>query len=286
MIAKLAIVTDSLACLPKNEAEKNSIYVVPSSVIIGDHIYLDGIDITPGEVYDLQRRKKFLPTTSAASPWELMKIYHEASENADEILYVCITPKLTMAYESAVRAKEIANKEIPNVRIEVLDTESAAGAQGLMAIAAARVATSGEGIDDAIAVVKQLMEKTKLFVIVDTLYFLAKGGRVPKIAAWASSLLSIKPVLQLTKGETIPLERVRTKPKATSRMIDIVAQNVGDKIAHMNLMHAGVPDEAEELKKQITARFNCAELFMSEFSPAMGAHTGPGLLGIAFYCDD
>lgn len=285
-MANVAVVTDSLACLPRELAEKHGIFVVPSSVIIGDRVYLDGVDITPSTVYELQRRTKILPTTSAASPGELLKIYRAAGEKASAILYVCITRSLTMAYDSAMRAKEIAKTEMPHVQIEVLDTGTAAGAQGFLAIAAARVAQTGGTLPDAIAEVERLIPRVHLYVAVDTLYFLAKGGRVPKVAAWASSLLSIKPILQISGGEATPVERVRTKPRAMNRLLEIMRQKVGTKPVHVNLVHAGVPDEAEEFKKQVLAKFDCVELYISEFSPVMGAHTGPGLLGFAFYCDE
>jgi DegV family protein with EDD domain len=125
-----------------------------------------------------------------------------------------------------------------------------------------------------------------LFVTVDTLHFLAKGGRVPKAAAWAGSLLSIKPILQVTEGEAIPVERIRTKPKAVKRLLELMEERAGRKQLHVNLMHTGVPEEAEELKEQVLARFDCAELYVTEFTPVMGVHTGPGLVGLAFYSED
>ncbi|MBM3133514.1 MAG: DegV family protein [Chloroflexi bacterium] len=285
-MGNVAVITDSLACLPRELAEKHGIFVVPSSVIIGDRVYLDGVDITPSTVYELQRRTKILPTTSAASPGELVKIYRAAGEKASAILHVCITRSLTMAYDSAVKAKEIALAEMPGVQIEVLDTGTAAGAQGFLAIAAAKVAAGGGSLPEAIAEVERLIPRVHLYVTVDTLYFLAKGGRVPKVAAWASSLLSIKPILQISRGEATPVERVRTKPRAMNRLLEIMRQKVGTKRVHVNLVHAGVPDEAEDFKKKVLARFDCVELYISEFSPVMGAHTGPGLLGFAFYCDE
>ncbi len=117
----------------------------------------------------------------------------------------------------------------------------------------------------------------------DTLHFLAKGGRVPKAADWASSLLSIKPIIQLTDGEAIPLEKIRTKPKAAKRLIELMEERAGKKQMHVNIMHAGVPEEAEDLKKQVLDRFECVELYITEFTPVMGVHTGPGLIGLAFY---
>ncbi|MFO8101624.1 MAG: DegV family protein [Dehalococcoidia bacterium] len=283
---KVAIVTDSLASVPTEQANKLGIWVVPSSVTIGDRVYHDGIDITPSEVYELQRKSKVLPTTSAASPGEFFNTYSSAAEKADFILHICITPNLTMTYDAAMRAREMAREALPDKRIEIFDTGTAAGAQGFLAMEAARLAEAGEEMDSIIDAIKKLVPMVRLYVTVDTLYFLAKGGRVPRVAAWASSLLSIKPILQISNGQATPVERVRTKPRAMNRLLQIMREQTGQKPVHVNLMHAGVPDEAEELKKRISEQFDCAELYITEFSPVMGAHTGPGLVGFAFYHDE
>lgn len=283
---KVAVVTDSLACVPSQQAEKLGILIVPSSVTIADRVYHDGIDITPSEVYELQRKSKVLPTTSAASPGEFLHVYKEAAQKAESVLHVCITPSLTMTYEAAMRAKQMANESLPDTRIEIVDTGTGAGAQGFMAMAAAKLAMEGANIADTIDTVKRMIPKVYLYVTVDTLHFLAKGGRVPKVAAWASSLLSIKPILQISNGQATPVERVRTKPRAMNRLLKIMREKSRERPIHVNLMHAGVPQEAEELKGRILQEFNCAELYVTEFSPVMGAHTGPGLVGFAFYSDD
>ena len=283
---KVAIVTESVACLPKDLAKKYGILVVPLPVIIGGQVYHDGVDITPGEVYELQRKRKVLPTTSAASPGEIIEVYRKASKKANAILHLSLSSKLSMEFDSARQAKEMAKEAIPGVEIEVLDTRTAAGAQGFLALAAAQVAASGGSLAQAIQAVEQLAPKVHLFVTVDTLHFLAKGGRVPKAAAWAGSLLSIKPILQVAEGEALPFERIRTKPKAIKRLLEIMEKRAGQKRVHVNLMHAGVPEEAEELKKQLLARFDCAELYVTEFTPVMGVHTGPGLVGLAFYSEE
>ena len=283
---KLAIVTDSTACLPQELVEKYDVLVVPLSLIIEGQVYQDGVDMTPSEVYELQRKRKVLPTTSAASPGEIIEVYRKASKKANAILHLSLSSKLSMEFDSARQAKEMAKEAIPGVEIEVLDTRTAAGAQGFLALAAAQVAASGGSLTQAIQAVEQLAPKVHLFVTVDTLHFLAKGGRVPKAAAWAGSLLSIKPILQVAEGEALPFERIRTKPKAIKRLLEIMEKRAGQKRVHVNLMHAGVPEEAEELKKQLLARFDCAELYITEFTPVMGVHTGPGLVGLAFYSEE
>jgi len=283
---KVAIVTDSLACVPSEQAEKLGILIVPSSVTIADQVYHDGIDITPSEVYELQRKSRVLPTTSAASPGEFLQVYTEAAQKAESVVHVCITPSLTMTYEAAMRAKQMANESLPDTQIEIVDTGTAAGGQGFIAMVAARAANEGRDISEVMDIIKRMIPGVYVYVTVDTLYYFAKGGRVPKVAAWATSLLSIKPILQLSNGQATPVERVRTKPRAMNRLLKIMREKTNDKPLHVNLMHAGVPQEAEELKERISQEFNCKELYITEFSPVMGAHTGPGLVGFAFYSDE
>ena len=284
-MSRVAIITDSLACVPREIADELGIFIVPSIVTIADKVYRDGVDITPSEVYELQRRSRMLPTTSAASPGEFFQTYLEAARSADAILHVCITPSLTMTYEAAMRGREMVHESNPSIEVEILDTGTAAGAQGFLAMAAARKANAGADLAETVKTVKELIPRMQLYVTVDTLHYLAKGGRVPKVAAWASSLLSIKPILQISGGLATPVERVRTKPRAVSRLLEIMQEKAGSGSLHVNIMHAGVPQEAQELRLRIANKFAISELYISEFSPVMGAHTGPGLIGIAFYGD-
>ena len=283
---KVSIITDSSACLPQEQITKYDISVVPLRLIIDGHVYRDGVDITPGEIYNLQRSSKILPTTSAPSPGEFLETYRTASEKSDAILSIAISHKLSMSFDSALQAKEIAREKLPKVKIEVLDARTAAGAHGFLVMAATRIIAAGGGLAEAIQEVERLFSKINLVVTVDTLYFLAKGGRVPRAAAWATSFLSIKPILEVAGGEAVLLERIRTKPRAVARLMEIMEERAGRKQLHVNLMHAGVPEEAEEFKNKVLARFDCAELYVTEFTPVMGVHTGPGLIGLAFYSEE
>lgn len=246
---KVTIITDSSACLPPELVKKYEVLVVPLRIIIGGQVYRDGVDITPSEVYDLQRRSRTFPTTSAPSPGEFLEAYRAASEKSDTILNISISHKLSMVFDSATQAKEMAKEMIPGVKIEVLDARTAAGAHGFLVLAAARVIAAGGGLSEAVQQVEGLLPKVNLVATVDTLYFLHKGGRVPKAAALASSLLSIKPIIQLADGEAISLERIRAKPRAVKRLIEIMEERAGKKQMHVNIMHAGAPEEAEDLKK-------------------------------------
>ncbi|MFP3974776.1 MAG: DegV family protein [Dehalococcoidia bacterium] len=283
---RVTIVTDSAACVPGEEIERYGIVVAPLNLVIQDRVFRDGIDMMASDVYDLQRKSKVLPSTSAPSPGELARVYDKVSEDTNSILHLSISSKLSMAFESAIEASEFAKEKNPELEIRVVDTNTAAGAQCFLVLAAAKVADSGGTLQQAVQAVESLAPKLSLFVIVDTLYFLSKGGRVPKASSWAGSLLSIKPIIELANGEAFPVERVRSKPKAIERMIQLMDKRVAGKQVHVNVMHAGIPEEAQNLKEQVLSRFDCIEVYVTEFSPVMGAHTGPGLLGLAFHGSD
>lgn len=284
----VAIVTDSTICLPGELITKYEIEIVPQVLIYEGKNYRDGVDITPAQFYKLLSQAKELPTTSAPSPLEYLEVFKKVAKKARNILVVTPSVKFTHTFDSAKTAAEMAKDKLRNVAVEVLDSETAAGAQGFVVLAAAKAAALGENLARVIRAAQSLMPKVHLVAFIDTLHYLAKSGRVPQIAAWASSLLKIKPLfelLPLSKGVT-SVDRVRTRPKAVERLTEFLRKKVGKKPVHAVVMHANALDEAEKLKERIISEFNCIEVYVEDFTPVMGVHTGPGLLGVAFYTDD
>ena len=286
MPKRVAIVTDSTACVPRELVEQYGIRVVPINVIFEDRVYRDGVDITPEEVYSFLKGAKKLPTTSSPPPGVYLETYREASKGTEGILCISVSSGLSSIFESSWQAKELAKEELPGVAIEVIDCRTAAGGQAFVVMEAARAAASGHTLAEVTEVAKSMMAKVNIIVILDTLYYLAKGGRIPKAAAWAGSFLDIKPIIEVAKGEVSLLERARTKPRGVERLLKIMRERVGmEKPLHVIVMHANAAQEAEKLKDRVVSEFDCAELFTTEFTPVMGIHTGPGLLGLAFYAD-
>jgi len=224
--------------------------------------------------------------TSAPSPRAFLDVYQKLSQETNHILQLTLSSNFSMIYNSALKAREMARQSLPGLNIEILDTQTAAGAQGLLVLEAGRAAAAGGTMPQVISRVKSLIPRVHLLATLDTLYFLAKGGRVPKVAAWASSLLAIKPVLEVTAGRVELLEKVRAKPKAVRRMLELMEGRVMKSKPHVILMHADAQEEAEELGREVSARFNCAELHLTDMTPVLGAHSGPGVLGIAFYAEE
>jgi len=285
-MAKVGIVTDTIACLPRELVEEYGIKIVPINIIFEDKVYKDEVDITPSEVYRLLKQTDRLPTTSAPSPTAFLEAYRELSQRAESIVCLTLPPELTMVLQSATLAKEMAKEELPDMPIEVVDCRTAAGAQGLIVLAAARAAAAGKSLDEVIKVVEDMIPRVYLIVMMDTLYYLAKGGRIPTAAAWAGSLLKVKPFVTVSQGKLRLVTAVRTKRRGVERLLEMMGQRTGaNSPLHVIVMHADVLEEAEDLKQRVIAEFDCAEIYVKDFTPVMGIHTGPGLLGLAFYAE-
>ena len=228
-----------------------------------------------------------LPTTSVPSPVDFLEVYRQLRQKAESILCVTLSSRQSKTFDVAVMAKEMAKEAIPNTAIEVMDSRTVAGALGLVVLEAARVASQGADLAQVAEAARSTIPMVRLIAILDTLYYLAKGGRIGKASAWAGSLLNFKPILEYSTstGRVEALERPRTKAKAVKRLLEIMADRVGDSPVHVLVHHAGVPEDGEQLKAQVASRFNCAELYLTEFTPMMGAHTGPGLLALSFYAE-
>ena len=284
---KVTIVTDGTCCLPAELVKKHDIRLVPLYIIYKGKSYKDGIDISPTEVYKIMRRKEELPTTSTPPAGDFLEAYREASKKAESVLCITLTSLQSKVFEAAMVAKEQAKEVIPHTAIEVLDSRAVAGALGLIALEAARAADGGADLKQVINVARSTMGKVCLLAMVDTLYFLARTGRIGKAAAWAGSLLDMKPVLEHIPavGETMPAGRPRTKAKAVELMLKMLGERAGAHKVHVIAHQADELEDGEKMKAEIEKRFNCAEIYLTEFTPGMGVHAGPGVLGISFYPD-
>ncbi len=281
---KVVIVTDTTACVPQEQVAKYDIEIVPVELIFEDKTYRDGLDISPAEFYALLRQAKKLPTTSTSSSTPYLEAYRRAGQKAASILCLTEPPNFSAMFNSAQLAMEMAKASLPNLVIKVLASTTAAAGQGLVTLAAARAAASGKNLDEVTVTAKNVMSRVNLFATLDTLHYLVKGGRVPQAAALVNSVLNIKPIFTLNHSEAHTVALPRTMKSAIARMLKMMEPKVDKRQPlHAAVMHADAVDKAVALRNQISTRFNCVELFITEFTPVMGVHTGPGLIGVAFY---
>ena len=282
---KVAIVVDSSSCLPRELLEEWHIYVVPHELVIEEQSFRDGIDIEPAEFYQLLQKNEKIPTTSSPKPAGFLEAFRSASTVAESVVCITLSDNFSATHRSAFLAAQMAEAELPGLCIKVVDSRAAAGAEGLIALEAARAAQREADLEQVMSRVEELIPNVDLLAFLDTLYYLRRSGRVPRVAAWAGSLLGIKPVTELKLGEARVVEKPRSRARAMERLVSVMKGRVHDRPVHVNVMHAHAAADAEKLGQRVDTEFNCHELFISEFTPVMGAHLGPGLLGLAFYTD-
>ena len=266
--------------------EKYSIKVVPINLIVNGNVYRDGVDISPTEVYRFLETNKNTPTTSSPTPGDFLKIYEQLADSVDGIVCVTICSDISMMFSSATEAKQIMLEKRPKLAINVVDSRTAGGAQGFIALEAARAAALGGDLAAVTRRAELMIPRVHMIAVLDTLYYLARSGRIPKIAAWAGSMLKINPILTFAHDGIGMLERARTKPRGVRRLVEIMEQRMKDKPVHVNIMHANVAGEAKTLREQVESKFKCVELYITDFAPTMGLHAGPGTLALAFYSEE
>jgi len=283
---KVAIVTDSIANLTRELVEQYGIVIAPISICFRDKVYRDWVDITPTEAYELVLQDPEHFTTSPASPGRYLEAYREASKQTKNILCVTLSSKLSTGYDMACVAKEQARTELPPVSIEVLDSQLATAAQGFVVLAAARAAAKGKGLTEVIKAAEEMRSRATFVILLDTIRYVYRTGRIPKVASQVGSILNIKPILTMSSGLVRFAGVVRSREHGIDRILQMMRDRVGLNPVHVAVMHAYAPEEAERLKERVSAEFNCVELWLTEFSPVMGYATGTGTLGFAFYRDD
>jgi DegV family protein with EDD domain len=278
---KTAVVTDTIATLPRQMAEQHEIGIVPLQVTFGLDAYRDGVDLSSAEFYRRLAAAKELPTTSAPTMADLIAAYEEAARRAESVVAIHPSGSLSATVAAARQAAEQVDAPV-----HVLDSRTGAASQGLIALEAARAALAGAEAEEVLAIARKVMGRARLLVSMDTLEYLRKGGRIGAAQAWLATALRFKPIITLTDGEVQPVERPRSRQRAITRMLELMAEAVQDRPVHAAVTHGEALAEAEELRDRMAAQFDCRDLFITEFTPVMGAHTGPGVIGLAYWAEE
>ena len=277
----VAIVTDSAASLPAGGGP----IIVPMKLVLDGEELRDGIDLTATEFYRRLRSLKETPTTSGPSPQGFLDAFEELAGRFSSVLCITVSPAFSSTYAAARVAIDTARETLPDLEVDLMDSGSAAGGEGLVVIAAQKAAESGASLPEVREAAQQVARRVSLFAYLDTLYYVWKGGRVPMIAYAGSALLGLKPVLEMANGHVRNVARPRTRRRAGERLLRLMDERVGSAPVHASVMHGDALREAEEMRREIERRFDCRDIYVTEFSPVMGAHTGAGLLGAAFWTE-
>ncbi len=283
---KVVIITDSIACLTTELIEQYGIEIIPLNFYVNGKVYRDWIDVSPSEAYELFLRDPESFKTSAVSPGDCLRVYREISKQTNEILCITLSSKLSAVYDIVRAAAEQFKEELAQISIRVIDSRTAAAGQGLVALAAAKVADEGKSLSEVVKAAEEVRDKVTVIAHMDTVRYIYRSGRIPKVAAMAGSMLNIKPIFTFSSGVPRFIGSVRSKERGLERLLKLMVRKVGQRLIHVAVMHVYDQDEAERLKERVSSEFNCAELWVTEFSPLMGYACGTGTLGLAFYPED
>ena len=279
MVSLMAIniVTDSCSDLPEEAARTNGITVVPLYVIIGGETYRDGLDITPNDFYSRLVELPSLPTTSQPSVADFQEIYRRLLDEGHQIVSIHVSAKLSGTLNSAAQARESLGDAAQ--QIEVVDSRLAGGAQALLALSAAQWAGEMSDHREVARRVERSIERNHGFVVVDTLKYLAMGGRIGKAQALLGGVLQFKPIVAIRDGETHPVDRPRTRRRALARMVEIVRELAP--IHQLHLSYTTGPDNAMAVRDELADLVKPEHLIESRFGPVLGSHLGPNTIGVA-----
>ena len=270
------IVTDSTADLAPQAADALGIGVVPLSVIFGNEVYREGVDITNDLFYHRMARSKVLPTTSAPSVGDFLAVYEPLLKEADEIVSVHLSSKLSATYSNACQAAQILSEK--GARIEVVDSLSISFGLAFQAVAAARAAAGGAAVEEIVEIVQRMIPHIHILVVLDTLEYVRRGGRIGRARAFLGTMLRVKPILSFRDGEVHPEERVRTKALAMNRIFQITTSF--QRVKEVGLGYSTNSQDAEEMRRRLQAALPGVAVTVAQIGPVLGVHAGPGLLGV------
>jgi DegV family protein with EDD domain len=280
-MAKIAFVTDSTAYIPDELARKYQITVAPQILIWGGQSYLDGVDIQPNEFYRRLKTARSMPTTSQVSVVTMQGVFHDLVMQGWDVLGIFVSAKLSGTLQSALQGREALGPA--SDKVTIVDSHSTAMAMGFQVLAAARAAEQGASISECKSLVERARAHVGVYFAVDTLVFLHRGGRIGGAQRFIGSALNLKPILALKDGRVEAEERVRTKSKALDRLLELASRQIdGQPNVHVATLHANAEAEARILLDRASQEFNAVESVLSSVSPVVGAHAGPGTVGLAF----
>jgi DegV family protein with EDD domain len=272
------LVTDSTAYLPPEIKEKYNIHTISLKVIVGDQTYDEEGGITRDEFYRLLANVATTPTTSQPSAGEFVDLYSSlVRDPEDEVISIHISEGISGTVPNALAA---AHQVAPD-QISVVDSRTSAIGLFVIVLSAGEAIAAGKTRPEVLAIVDRLVRESCSVFMVEDLAYLHKGGRINTASRFLGTLLSIKPILHMENGKIEALDKTRTSARARQRVLDEVQERVGNQLVRACVAHIQAREAAEELATRARERLNCLSLHISEVGPVIGAHVGPGFVGLA-----
>jgi DegV family protein with EDD domain len=277
---KIALVTDSTASIPQELVKDYNFIVAPQILIWGKENFEDGVNITPSEFYTRLNKTTVMPTTTQVTVAKFQEIYQSLLAEDYQILTIVISAKLSGTLNSALQARTMMPADAP---IEIIDSNSTAMAMGFHLLTVGRAIKQGASFPECVALAQKAKEHTGIFFAVDTLEFLHRGGRIGGATRFLGTMLNFKPILELRDGRVEPIERVRTRGKSLSRIVELTVEKIGTRTpVRLSALHANAPEDAKLVLQEAAAKLNPIETVFSEVSPVVGVHAGPGVVGLVY----
>jgi DegV family protein with EDD domain len=278
-MASVVLVTDSTADIPLEVRKALDISMVPLKVIFGDETFLDSITLQPTQFYEKLISYSGLATTSQPSPADFYEVYKKLTDQGHSVISIQVSGAMSGTYQSATIAKSMFDEDAD---VTVIDSKSASYGYGTLVVAAAEMAQTGASKEEIIAEVHRLRRELRLYFLVDTLEYLQKGGRIGKASAVLGALLNIKPILSINdEGLVFPLDKVRGQKRAITRIAELLEADFKNNPVNLTVAVTpgyvtGVNEISELLRKQLNVR----RYQETEIGPVVGAHVGPGTIGL------
>ncbi len=268
--------------IPPEIARQLDLTIVPLRVNFGTETLRDSVDISPEAFLDRLVKSKQFPTTSQPPAGDFITIFQKIRAAGDDVLCVLLSNKLSGTVMSANAAK----MQLQDDRVHVFDTLNVAVGEGILVAEAARLAQAGQSVPEIVQRLEFMMSRIHLYFVVDTLEYLAKGGRVGNAQAFIGTVLQMKPILKVENGLVEGAERIRTTSKAHARLRHIVEEGIrGKSNVQVAVMYTTIKDKAHKLADDIRTSYHLSQVPVYTISPAVSAHTGPGAIGVAFYAE-
>jgi DegV family protein with EDD domain len=284
-MADVLIMTDTVACIPGELAEEHRIKVVPAAnITVGDKDYIEGVTLSVAEAYEIIKRNPDHFMTSAVTPGLLLDEFRKESKEHQDILFITISSKLSAVAQSASLAAESLKEESPKTRIRVVDSRTCAGAEGLIALAVAKAAAKGMDLDSLASLAEEVRKRTGGVLMLDTLGYTYRTGRMTKSEALEAAKMNIRPVNRMSDEGTMEfIDIVRKRSDGLKKIIEVVKGDADTSALHFMVSHADAPDVAQKLSEQLQQEFNCLSMIISDYSPVMGYSTGPGAIFVGYH---
>lgn len=274
------IVADTTCGLPQKLLRERGVPLIPQVVTFGDQSYHDDKDLDTATFLSRLKASPTLPKTAAPEPALYFPVFEEARTNGRSVIVVAPTSKAS----GTVRSAQTAAQEFPDVDIRVVDTQTVSCNLGSLVLVADDMSKAGCSADQIVAELNDMIPRGRLYFVVDTLEYLAKGGRIGGAKKLLAELLEIKPILQVRNGQIEPFEQQRTKKRALARLVEVVAESCkGGDDAHLCMLQVEAEREAQAMVMELKSRVFVSEIPIYELPPAIVVHAGPKAMGVGFF---